>query len=233
MLRIGSFSRKQTLPKSLRVIFCQKSIAFTVVPRFKRLVGGVKSVLYIESLLNRGLLNRGTTVDVGGGEAARENATGNKIHEDEGKLVREGKDGIDHFLEDTVKVPAEDLVGSILQMKGFSGEFSSVHLNDPLGYGAVPQCKIYIPRDIYALGPFIDSLANLISMVEEMEEMASLLIQAYSFFEDRRSSFGPFVGRASSGNQDRTENYSLWRAGTYYFPKKYIRKISVVPEMTN
>ncbi|KAG1090705.1 hypothetical protein G6F42_019625 [Rhizopus arrhizus] len=112
-----------------------------------------------------GLLNRGTTVDVGAGKAARENATGNKIYEDEGKLVREGKDGIDRLLEDTVNVPAEDLVGSIWQIKGFSGVFSSVHLIDPLADGAVAQCKIYIPRDIYALGPFIDSLANLISMV--------------------------------------------------------------------
>ncbi|CAO0793111.1 unnamed protein product [Mucor circinelloides] len=102
---------------------------------------------------------------VGAGTAARENATGNKIYEDEGKLVREGKDGIDRLLEDTVNVPAEDLVGSIWQIKGFSGVFSSVHLIDPLADGAVAQCKIYIPRDIYALGPFIDSLANLISMV--------------------------------------------------------------------
>lgn len=104
-------------------------------------------------------------VDVGAGEAARENATDSKIYEDEVKLVREGKDVIDHLLENTVEVPAEDLVGSISQIKDFSAEFSSVHLIDPLAYCAVPQCKIYIPRDIYALGPFIDSLANLISMV--------------------------------------------------------------------
>jgi len=44
----------------------------TVVPAiYKRLVGGTKSVSYIESILYRGLLNRGTTVHCASEESGR------------------------------------------------------------------------------------------------------------------------------------------------------------------
>lgn len=69
----------------------------------------------------------------------------------------------------------------IIQTSGLSGEISSVRIINPQIYIAIPCQKVYIPRSILELEPFLNILESLIGLVEKMEEMAVLVTKSSLF----------------------------------------------------
>lgn len=57
-------------------------------------------------------------IDVSVSEGAREDVGDNKIYQDEGKLVREGKDVIGNLIQNCIDVSPKDFIVCILQIKG-------------------------------------------------------------------------------------------------------------------
>jgi hypothetical protein len=57
-------------------------------------------------------------VDVGAGKVARASPTNTKIHDDEGKLVKEGKDIVDGLVNRIHDIQIEMVWGQIIQIAG-------------------------------------------------------------------------------------------------------------------
>ncbi|OAC97554.1 hypothetical protein MUCCIDRAFT_168363 [Mucor lusitanicus CBS 277.49] len=170
----------------------------------------------------------GAEVDVGAVECARALPSEDKLHHDETKLLKEGKDVVDGVINRLHEVDLERVQGRIMQTAGLYGEISCVTLSAPGLYVARHVHKVKMPSDLHLLSPLIDTLLNLIETIQVMEDMALLIKQSEEFFADRRSSFGLKFGRAM-GLIRMKNSYQSWLRDTYYFPAKGTRRNSMLP----
>ncbi|KAL9551360.1 hypothetical protein MBANPS3_004292 [Mucor bainieri] len=155
-----------------------------------------------------------------------------KLHHDETKLLKEGKDVVDGVINRLHEVDLERVQGRIMQIAGLYGEISCVTLSAPGLYVARPVHKVKMPSDLCLLSPLVNTLLDLIETIQVMEDMALLVKQSEAFFEDRRSSFGLKFGRAMGLVRIRN-SYQSWLRDTYYFPAKGTRRNSMLPNDFN
>ncbi|GAA5798441.1 hypothetical protein HPULCUR_003844 [Helicostylum pulchrum] len=116
---VGETSNSYTTNKKTEV-YCPKSVGFKIDIRFATSING-------------------KVFDVGAAEAAKTDPLTDKIIEDEGKLLCEGKDIVDKCLQ-TVLLEKETsrVTGWIIQLPGLSGHIYSIHLTRPGLYVAIP-----------------------------------------------------------------------------------------------
>lgn len=103
--------------------------------------------------------------DLGAGEVTKDNGE-QKLHHDLGKLVRDGK----HNLDGRLRIVMDDenakaAFAWVIQLSGYRGEISSVHLVRDGMYVAIPQGKLAFPTDISTLDDFVDTLKVLLLFV--------------------------------------------------------------------
>ncbi|KAI7890043.1 uncharacterized protein EV154DRAFT_482606 [Mucor mucedo] len=137
-------------------------------------------------------------VDLGVGEAIR------RLDDYPGRLVREGKDVVDRFLQICSQSSPDQSSSFILQTAGLCGKLSSVQIIQPQVYAAVPHFTVDIPPNISCLAPFIDTLRILITMTQKMECMAQKILISHEY-----------------GQPKISNNYKSWSAQTFYFPKTH------------
>ncbi|KAG2223270.1 hypothetical protein INT45_006996 [Circinella minor] len=134
--------------------------------------------------------------DVGAGELAKFFPDDIKLFGDECKLIREGKEVVDTLVNIYNGESSDrDPVGYVIQMNGPNAEIASVHLPKPYLYVAVPESKVYIPKSIATLAPFLETLNNLLIFKTKMEKNAQHILNSLENIEARRISVGGKFGR--------------------------------------
>ncbi|KAG0162646.1 hypothetical protein DFQ30_001580, partial [Apophysomyces sp. BC1015] len=144
----------------------------------------------------------GVELDVGAGEAARNNNDTSKLYKDLGKLLREGKDVVDGLLVNTLDEETVCRTGAwIIQIVGLHAEISSLHLAHDGLYVCVPQGKLTFPSHASNLYDFIYTLENIFLMVSKLEENALALQANVEFLEHRKRSIGKAFDRSIPFNK--------------------------------
>ncbi|CAO3591920.1 unnamed protein product [Absidia cylindrospora] len=168
----------------------------------------------------------GVELDVGAGEAARNNDR-DKLHKGLGTLLREGKDAIDGLLVNTLDEEPVCKTGAwIIQISGLYAEISSVHLARDGLYVCVPRGKLTFPSNPSNLFAFINTLEKMLLMVTKLEDNALALQANIDFLEDRRRSIGKMFDRPKLLNEKHSRKQ--WTRPTWYSPTRNDQRLSKV-----
>ncbi|KAI8334537.1 hypothetical protein EDC96DRAFT_583132 [Choanephora cucurbitarum] len=152
----------------------------------------------------------GNDIDVGAFEAANALPSEKKKAYDAAKLLIESKDVVDLSTNSTINV--EDirmLSGTGFQVGGLACQTSSVYLYRKYVYIALPRFSFGIPANILSLEGFGDTFESMMTLIIEMEELASLIKKSSEFFDsDHRS----FKYTPPAFTDDIFVDYSTWIA---------------------
>ncbi|GAA5811609.1 hypothetical protein MFLAVUS_005049 [Mucor flavus] len=165
--------------------------------------------------------------DVGAAEAAKLDPMTDKIIEDEGKLLREGKDIVDKsLLTVLLEKSTPHVTGWVIQLSGLTGHIYSIHLAKPGLYVAIPQSAIHFPSKA-SPSTFSNTFKFLLYMCQSMNDLALEARDAISFFSLDKDSISNNLHMRRCRNSSK--DLLSWIRPSYYTPPSHDCTQSVIP----
>ncbi|ORX45537.1 hypothetical protein DM01DRAFT_1328502 [Hesseltinella vesiculosa] len=169
-------------------------------------------------------------IDVAAAEAARDDSHSDKTINDNVKLLREGKDILDNLLNTSLEQQAANsMMGVIIQLDGFQGSVSSIHLDQHGLYVALPRYRLQYPRSAASLRRFSDTLDALLALKDQLCSISAIVNNQMDLCKDKRASLGSKHGRPATAI--KPHRLTKKQRPTWYSPPRNDASLSCLPSL--
>ncbi|KAG1538681.1 hypothetical protein G6F49_012527 [Rhizopus delemar] len=169
-------------------------------------------------------------IDVAAAEAALDGSANDKIINDNAKLLREGKDILDKLLNASLEQHAANaMMGIVIQLDGFQGAVSSIHLDQDGLYVALPRQRLQYPRSIASLRRFSDTMDALLALKNQLCSISTIISSQMDLCKDKRASLGSKHARPATAIPPH--HLTKKQRATWYSPPHNNPSLSCLPPL--
>lgn len=164
-------------------------------------------------------------IDVAAAEA------NDKIINDNAKLLREGKDILDKLLNTSLEQHAANaMMGIVIQLDGFQGAVSSIHLDQDGLYVALPRQRLQYSRSTASLRRFSDTMDALLALKDQLRSISAIISSQIDLCKDKRTSLGSKHARPATAIPPHHLTKS--QRATWYSPPHNNPSLSCLPPLS-
>ncbi|KAG0164538.1 hypothetical protein DFQ28_008362 [Apophysomyces sp. BC1034] len=170
-------------------------------------------------------------IDVAAAEAALDGSANDKTINDNAKLLREGKDILDKLLNTSLEQHAANaMMGVVIQLDGFQGEVSSIHLDQDGLYVALPRQRLQYPRSAASLRRFSDTMDALLALKDQLCSISATISNQMDLYKDKRASLGSKHARPATAISPH--HLTKRQRATWYSPPRNDPSLSCLPPLS-
>ncbi|KAI9321864.1 hypothetical protein BX666DRAFT_2023947 [Dichotomocladium elegans] len=169
-------------------------------------------------------------IDIAAAEAALDGSANDKIIKDNAKLLREGKDILDGLLNISLEQHAANaMMGIVIQLDGFQGAVSSIHLDQDGVYVALPRQRLQYPRSTSSLRRFSDTVDALLALRDQLCSISAVISNQMDLYKDKRASLGSKHARPATAIPPH--HLTKKQRATWYSPPHNNPSLSHLPPL--